>query len=57
MAQARDSILQSRGLTQEQLAAVAAALAQDPNRALRIWSRVRAAAEAPDSADTTRAQR
>ena len=52
VAQARDSILQSRGLTPEQLAAAASSLAADPNRAIRIWSRIRAAAEAPAASDT-----
>ena len=36
-AAALDSILQSRGLTPEQLEAAARALAQDPERAVEIW--------------------
>ena len=40
MARARDSVLQSRGLTPEQLAAAASALARDPDRAVAVWARI-----------------
>ena len=48
---ARNELLQSRGLTPEQLAAAAAALAADPDRALSVWRRI-TEAQLPDSAAT-----
>jgi hypothetical protein len=38
---ARDSLLQSRDLTAEDLELAARALANDPDRAFAIWSRIR----------------
>ena len=37
---ARNDLLQSRGLTPEQLTAAASALADDPDRALAVWRRI-----------------
>jgi hypothetical protein len=39
-AAARDSVLQGRDLTPALLEQAAAALAEDPDRALRVWTRI-----------------
>jgi hypothetical protein len=46
---ARDSVLQGRGLTPEQLSAAAEALGRDPDRALAVWRRITVS----DSEDST----
>ena len=56
MARARDSVLQSRGLTPEQLAEAARALAADPERAVAVWARItKVDSAAPVVPDTARA--
>lgn len=48
---ARNDLLQSRGLTPEQLTSAASALADDPERALAVWRRI----TEPDVGDSTAA--
>jgi hypothetical protein len=49
---ARDSVLQSRGLTPDEVTAAARALAADTDRAIAIWRRIGEQVNRPQRGDT-----
>ncbi len=56
-AAARDSVLQGRGLTEDDLIAAARALATDPDRSIAIWRRIGEAEKRPLRGDTASPKR